>query len=289
MVAAHDGIAKRALAGGGARIEAGGFLRHMPMTSRDNQPKATQILHPQPIRFGPVNWVGLGALYMKEVRRFLVVATQTILAPMVTTLLFLAIFVLALGGSVRHVDGVPYSEFLAPGLVMMAITQNAFANTSSSILIAKIQGNIVDFLMPPLSPLERLSGIALGGLTRGLVVGLTTGLAMLPFIAIQVQHPFFVLFHAINASLLLSLIGLLTGIWSEKFDHLAGITNFIITPLAFLSGTFYSAEHLPVFWQWIAHLNPFFYMIDGFRYASSAAPTARWRRGSWSCRVATWH
>jgi ABC-2 type transport system permease protein len=180
------------------------------------------------------------------------------------TLLF-GHFVLALGGSVRHGTACRIG-FLAPGLVMMAITQNAFANTSSSILIAKIQGNIVDFLMPPLSPLERLSGIALGGLTRGLVVGLTTGLAMLPFIAIQVQHPFFVLFHAINASLLLSLIGLLTGIWSEKFDHLAGITNFIITPLAFLSGTFYSAEHLPVFWQWIAHLNPFFYMIDGFRY-----------------------
>jgi ABC-2 type transport system permease protein len=221
---------------------------------------------PVPIRFGPVNWVGLGALYSKEVRRFLAVATQTILAPMVTTLLFLAIFVLGLGGAVATINGVSYTQFLAPGLVMMSITQNAFANTSSSILISKIQGNIVDLLMPPLSPLEKLAGIALGGLTRGLIVGLTTMLAMLPFVPISIQHIFFVAYYAVAASLFLSLIGLLTGIWSEKFDHLAGITNFIITPLAFLSGTFYSAERLPVFWQWIAHLNPFFYMIDGFRY-----------------------
>ena len=226
----------------------------------------TDMLAPAPLRFGPVNWVGLGALYAKEVRRFLAVATQTILAPMVTTLLFLAIFVLALGGSVSHVDGVPFTQFLAPGLVMMAITQNAFANTSSSLLIAKIQGNIVDFLMPPLSPLERLAGIALGGLTRGLVVGFTTWLCMLPFVPIQAPHPVFILYHAVAASLLLSLIGLLTGIWAEKFDHLAGITNFVITPLAFLSGTFYSAQRLPPVWEWIAHLNPFFYMIDGFRY-----------------------
>ncbi len=224
------------------------------------------ILAPSPIRFGPVNWVGLGTLYSKEVRRFLVVATQTILAPMVTTLLFLAIFVLALGGSASHVEGVPYPLFLAPGLVMMAITQNAFANTSSSLLIAKIQGNIVDLLMPPLTPLERLAGIILGGITRGIVVGITTALAMLPFVPFGIAHPLYVIYHAISASLLLSLIGLLTGIWSEKFDHLAGITNFVVTPLAFLSGTFYSAQRLPPLWEWIAHLNPFFYMIDGFRY-----------------------
>lgn len=220
----------------------------------------------QPLHYGPINWVGLGTLYMKEVRRFWKVGTQTILAPMVTTLLFLAIFVLALGGSVRTIGGRPYVEFLAPGLIMMAMVQNAFANTSSSLLISKIQGNIVDFLMPPLSPMERLVGVAAGGLTRGLVVGLTTGVAMLPFVSLSILHPVFVIFHAVMASMLLSLIGLLAGIWSDKFDHLAAVTNFVVTPLAFLSGTFYSAQRLPEFWQIVAHLNPFFYMIDGFRY-----------------------
>ncbi len=219
-----------------------------------------------PLRFGTINWIGLKTLYIKEVRRFWAVATQTVLAPMVTAFLFLCIFVLALGNSLRVIDGVPYAHFLIPGLVMMAIAQNAFANTSSSILIAKVQGNIVDFLMPPLSNGERLAGMALGGMTRGAVVGIATYVAMLPFGFLSLQHPFFVLYHAAMAALLLSLIGFLAGIWSEKFDHLAAITNFIITPFSFLSGTFYSTENLPEFWKAIAHFNPFFYMIDGFRY-----------------------
>jgi ABC-2 type transport system permease protein len=219
-----------------------------------------------PRHYRTVNWVGLQTLYLKEVRRFMSVATQTILAPMVTTLLFLAVFVLALGHAVDRVAGEPYMAFLAPGLIMMAITQNAFANTSSSILISKIQGNIVDLLMPPLTPLERTIGLAGGGLTRGLVVGVATWVAMAPFVPISIAHPGFILFHAVMASLLMSLVGVLAGVWAEKFDHMAAITNFIVTPAAFLSGTFYSAERLPAFWQGVAHANPLFYMIDGFRY-----------------------
>jgi ABC-2 type transport system permease protein len=219
-----------------------------------------------PRHYSTVNWVGLQTLYMKEVRRFMSVATQTILAPMVTTLLFLAVFVLALGHAVDKVAGEPYMAFLAPGLIMMAITQNAFANTSSSILISKIQGNIVDLLMPPLTPLERTVGLAGGGLTRGLVVGVATWVAMVPVVPVGLAHPGFILFHAVMASLLMSLVGVLAGVWAEKFDHMAAITNFIVTPAAFLSGTFYSAERLPPLWQGVAHANPLFYMIDGFRY-----------------------
>jgi ABC-2 type transport system permease protein len=210
--------------------------------------------------------LGLWTLYVKEVRRFGKVATQTIIAPVVTTLLFLAIFALALGGASRQVSGVPFTQFLAPGLVMMAMVQNAFANTSSSIMISKIQGNIVDMLMPPLSPGELTLAFAAGGVTRGLAVGLAVALAMALFVPIEVLHLGFVLFHAVAASLMLSLIGILAGIWAEKFDHMAAITNFVITPFAFLSGTFYSVDRLPDVWRTAAHLNPFFYMIDGFRY-----------------------
>src|SRR5688572_22558120 len=167
-----------------------------------------------PRHYSTINWVGLSTLYMKEVRRFMSVATQTILAPMVTTLLFLAVFVLALGHAVDQVAGEPYRAFLAPGLIMMAITQNAFANTSSSILISKIQGNIVDLLMPPLTPLERTIGMAGGGLTRGIVVGIATWVAMVPFVPVEVAHPFFILFHALMASLFMSLVGVLAGVWA---------------------------------------------------------------------------
>ena len=199
-------------------------------------------------------------------RRFLNVATQTVLAPVVTSLLFLAIFTLALGRSVPSLGSVSFAEFLAPGLIMMAILQNAFANTSSSLVIAKVQGNIVDLLMPPLSPSEQALGIACGGLTRGLVVGLAVGLGMWVFLPLGLFDPVLVLFHAVNASLMLALLGMVGGIWSEKFDHIAAVTNFVITPLSFLSGTFYSIERLPDNWHLIALLNPFFYLIDGFRY-----------------------
>jgi ABC-2 type transport system permease protein len=226
----------------------------------------TVIHSPEPRRYGAVNWLGLWTLYVKEVRRFAKVSTQTILAPVVTTLLFLAIFALAVGGAARQVGGVPFAEFLAPGLIMMAMVQNAFANTSSSILISKIQGNIVDLLMPPLSPGELTLAIAAGGVTRGLAVGAAVVIAIALFVPIHLREPAFILFHAGAASLMLSLVGILVGIWSEKFDQMAAITNFVITPLAFLSGTFYSTERLPELWRLVAHFDPFFYMIDGFRY-----------------------
>ena len=215
---------------------------------------------------GRINGRGLWTLYMKEVRRFLNVFTQTLLAPMVTTLLFLAIFTLALGVGGRQVGGVDFAVFLAPGLIMMAMVQNAFANTSSSLVISKVQGNIVDILMPPLSASELTLGFAGGGVTRGIMVGTAVGLGMWLFVPIQIHNPLFVIYHAVMASAMLALLGMIGGIWSEKFDHIAAVTNFIITPFSFLSGTFYSIERLPPVWQTVAHFNPFFYMIDGFRY-----------------------
>jgi ABC-2 type transport system permease protein len=217
--------------------------------------------------FGVVNWVGFWTLYVKEVRRFLKVIMQTVAAPVVTTLLFLAIFLLALGGGGgRQIAGVPYVEFLVPGLIMMAITQNAFANTSSSIVIGKVQGNIVDLLTPPLSPAELVLGLALGGVTRGVVVGLAVGLVLTALAAIHLSSIAAIAFYGIAGSLMMSLLGLLGGLWADKFDHLAAVTNFVVTPLSFLSGTFYSVSQLPGSWHLVAHLNPFFYMIDGFRY-----------------------
>ena len=226
--------------------------------------REARSLDPRPL--GPINWIGLWTLYQKEVWRFLKVATQTIGAPLVTTLLFLAVFVLAMGRGATMVGDVPFVQFLAPGLVMMAITQNAFANTSSSIMIGKVQGNIVDVLMPPLGPGEMITAWAAGGVTRGLLVGLSTALVMWLAVPFELPHPGYALFHAVAGSLMLALLGIVAGLWAEKFDHMSAMTNFVITPLAFLSGTFYSVERLPETWRFIAHLNPFFYMIDGFRY-----------------------
>jgi len=217
---------------------------------------------------GRVNWIGLWTLYGRESRRFLKVWTQTLIAPAVTTILFMVIFSLALGGSGRSVAGLPFSQFLAPGLIAMAILQNAFANTSSSILISKVQGNIVDTLMPPLSALELTVGFVAGGITRGLAVGLSVALAffLMPGVTVEIHHIAPIVYFALAASTMLSLMGVLTGVWSEKFDHLAAVTNFIVAPLSLLSGTFYSVERLSQSWQVFSTANPFFYMIDGFRY-----------------------
>ncbi|MDP2700333.1 ABC transporter permease [Thalassospira sp.] len=219
-----------------------------------------------PRYMGAINWLGLWTLYAKEVRRFLNVHLQTIGAPVVTSLLFLAVFLLALGRAVETVNGVAFATFLAPGLVMMTMAQNAFANTSSSILISKVQGNIVDVLMPPLSAGELVAGFALGAVTRGIMVGIATAVVMAFFVDMEIHNIWAVLYFGISASLMLSLLGIAGGVWSEKFDHIAVVTNFIITPLSFLSGTFYSAENLPEGGRILAHFNPFFYMIDGFRY-----------------------
>jgi ABC-2 type transport system permease protein len=184
----------------------------------------------------------------------------------VTTLLFLAVFLLALGGGGRSAGGVPYLEFLAPGLIVMAMMQNAFANTSSSIMISKVQGNIVDVLMPPISGGELTLAYALGGVTRGVVVGAVVTGAIALFAPVHVHALAAVLYYGVSASLLLSLLGILGAIWAEKFDHIAAVTNFVVTPLSFLSGTFYSVDRLPEGFRFLAHINPFFYMIDGFRY-----------------------
>ena len=220
---------------------------------------------PAPRQIGWFNGRGAWTLYAKEVRRFIKVWQQTLLAPVVTTLLFLAIFSLALGGAARSIGGVPFDQFLAPGLVMMAIAQNAFSNTSSSMVISKVQGNIVDVLMPPLSPSELTLGYALAGVTRGVMVGAVCILAMTLFVETHIREPGLILYHAVMASLMLSLLGLVAGIWADKFDHIAAVTNFIVTPAAFLSGTFYSVDSLPGVWNAIAHANPLFFLIDGFR------------------------
>lgn len=218
--------------------------------------------------FGAVNWIGLWTLYRREVLRFCAVAAQTVVGPAVTTLLLLVVLgvVMTRRGPPQPVGGVPYLEFLAAGLVVMAMAQNAFANTSSSLVVAKVQGNITDLLLAPLSPGEFVAGFALGGLTRGLLVGAAVALATWPFVALGLAHPFYAAFHAVCACLLLALLGLLGGLWARKFDHLGAITSFVVTPLTFLSGTFYSVADLPAPFQTLAHANPFFYMIDGFRY-----------------------
>jgi ABC-2 type transport system permease protein len=223
-------------------------------------------LPPLPRDIGTVNWIGLWTLYQREVYRFLKVYTQTIAAPVVTTLLFYAVFALALGGVVRMAGSVPFLVFLGPGLIVMAMAQNAFANTSSSMVISKVQGNIVDVLMPPLSPLEMAVAYVGGGITRGMLVGVVTGVAIWAFVPLGIHSPGYILFHGLMASMMLAQLGMIGGIWSEKFDHIAAFTNFVVTPLTFLSGTFYSVDRLPPTFWWLAHFNPFFYMIDGFRY-----------------------
>lgn len=216
---------------------------------------------------GVVNWRGLWTLYVREITRFYKVGTQTLAAPVVTTLLFFTIFSVALGGDAHTVGDLPFALFLAPGLIMMSILQNSFANTSSSILISKVQGNIVDVLMPPLSPAELTVAFVAGGVTRGILVGLATGIALWVFVGLRIHDPVALVFFGVAASAMLSLLGLVGGIWAAKFDHIAAMTNFVVVPLSFLSGTFYSIGRLPEAWQVVAHLNPFFYTIDGFRYA----------------------
>lgn len=230
-----------------------------------NDPLSAPVfIEPRPIR--GINTIGLMTFIKKEISRFMKVWLQTVLAPVITTVLFFLIFVLALGHENEAVDGVPYLQFLIPGLIMMAVVQNAFANTSSSIVIAKVQGNIVDVLMPPLSALEILLGYALGGMVRGLVVGVACLAVMAVFVPVSIFSWPVMLVSAILSSLMLSLIGIAGGLWSEKFDHMATITNFIVTPLSFLSGTFYSLSRLPDVWREVALYNPFFHMIDSFRY-----------------------
>ncbi len=223
---------------------------------------------PQGIAIRNVNWIGLRTLYLKEVRRFMKVQLQTVWAPSITTLLFLVIFTVALGRDGKLVLGVPFADFLAPGLIIMGMLQNAFANSSFALLVGKIQGTIVDYLMPPLSNAELLVALVGGAVTRAIMVGFAVWLAMLlwPGVHVSVAHLWAVLWFGILGSALMALFGVLTSIWAEKFDHAAAISNFVIAPLALLSGTFYSVDRLSPVFQAISHANPFFYIISGFRY-----------------------
>ena len=217
-------------------------------------------------RIQGMNKIGLYTLVRREVDRFLSVYTQTIVAPVITTLMYYTVFALAFGALAREINGISFMAFLAPGLIMMTMVQNSFANTSSSIVISKVQGNIVDVLMPPLSAFELFLGYTLGSLLRGLVVGFVITVVLSLFAPIHVHSIGAIILFAVLGNLMLGSLGLAAGIWSEKFDHIAAVTNFIVTPMTFLSGTFYNVSMLPPFWQDIVHYNPFFYMIDGFRY-----------------------
>jgi ABC-2 type transport system permease protein len=214
-----------------------------------------------------VNWGGLRTLYIKEVRRFFKVQMQTVWAPAITTLLYLVIFTVALGRTGRTVMGVHFADFIAPGLIVMAMIQNAFANSSFSLLVGKIQGNIVDYLMPPLSTGELIAGLVGASVTRAFLVGFAVWLAMLvwPGVSVEIRRPELVLWFGLMGALLLSFLGLLTSIWADKFDHAAAVSNFVVTPLSLLSGTFYSVEQLSPSFRAVSHANPFFYVISGFR------------------------
>ncbi len=215
-----------------------------------------------------INRLGLWTLYIKEVRRFIKVQTQTIWAPAITTLLFLVIFTVAMGRGNRMVLGVNFATFVAPGLIVMGMMNNSFQNASFSFLAGKIQGTIIDYLMPPLSTGEMMAGLIGGAMTRGILVGLALAGAMLmwPGVNLSVAHPWAVVWFGLMGTALLSLIGLLSSIWAEKFDHNAAVTNFVVQPLALLSGTFYVIDNLAPAFQIVSRFNPFFYVISGFRF-----------------------
>lgn len=215
-----------------------------------------------------VNWIGLKTLYMKEVRRFFKVQTQTIWAPAITTLLFLVIFSVAMGRGDRMVLGVNFATFVAPGLIVMGMMQNAFANASFSFLSGKLQGTIVDFLMPPLTEGELMLAMIAAAMTRALLVGLALALMMLlwPAVDLSMAHPWAVAWFGLMGAMFLALLGFLSSIWADKFDHNAAITNFVVAPLSLLSGTFYVIDNLAPAFQAVSRANPFFYIISGFRF-----------------------
>ena len=209
---------------------------------------------------------GFSTLFYKELLRFWKVSFQTILAPVLTALLYLMIFSHVLEEHVQVYPGVRYTAFLVPGLVMMSLLQNAFANSSSSLIQSKITGNIVFILLPPLSHLEFFGAYVLASAVRGVVVGLGVFAITAMFFPVPVQNLLWVVAFALLGSAILGTLGVIAGIWADKFDQLAAFQNFVIIPLTFLSGVFYSIHSLPPFWQQVSHFNPFFYMIDGFRY-----------------------
>ena len=219
-------------------------------------------------RFGRWNVLGVWTLCLREVQRFANVWTQTLLGPVVTVALFMAVFTLALGERRGDVDGVPFIAFLAPGIVMMQVIQNAFANNASSLLISKIQGNIVDTLMPPLSATELLIGYVFGGVARGLAVAAAAGVLAFAAAGVWPAQPLWLIWFAFAGAALMSLLGILAGLISQKFDQMNAFANFVIMPLSFLSGTFYSLDALPEGLALLVHFNPIFWLIDGFRHGA---------------------
>jgi len=217
-------------------------------------------------KFNYVNWIGFWTLYKKEVLRFLIVAIQTIISPLVTSLLFLLVLTLAIGNDRGSVLGLPFITFLAPGLIAMQVIQQAFSHSSSSIMIGKIQGNIVDLLYAPLTAGEITIATNLAACTRSIIIAIVSIFVFKFFVDLEIYNIFYIFIFTFLGSFILSSIGFIIGLWAEKFDHMASATNFIIVPLSFLSGTFYSIERLPGVLKNISEINPFFYIIDGFRY-----------------------
>jgi ABC-2 type transport system permease protein len=218
-------------------------------------------------RFGLINWVGAWTLYKKEVLRFLIVWIQTIFSPLISSLLFLLVLSLAIGADRGDVLGVPFINFLAPGLISMQVIQQSFSHSSSSFMIGKIQGNIVDLLYAPLSATEVTLSVALAAVTRSVMIAIVSIMVFKLIIDIEISNYLLLVIFTLLSSFILGNIGIIAGLWAEKFDHMATVTNFVIVPLSFLSGTFYSIERLPEILQMISKANPFFYMIDGFRYS----------------------
>ena len=218
-------------------------------------------------RFGLVNWIGAYALYKKEVLRFLNVWIQTIFSPLVSSLLFLMVLSLAIGNDRGEVLGVTFINFLAPGLIAMQVIQQSFSHSSSSFMIGKIQGNIVDVLYAPLSASEVTLAITLAAVTRSFIIASISIIIFYFIVDLQIKNYYLLIIYTLLSSFILGALGIIDGLWAEKFDHMATATNFVIVPLSFLSGTFYSIDKLPYFLQAISKANPFFYMIDGFRYS----------------------
>jgi len=217
-------------------------------------------------RFGLVNWIGIYSLYVKEVSRFLIVWAQTLLSPLVSSLLFLSVLTLALGNDRGDVLGYSFISFLAPGLIVMSIVQQSFSHSVSSLMIGKIQGNIIDTLQAPLSAIEVTLAIIFAAVTRGLVILIISIVVFSLIVEIYIHSIFYIFVGAFLGSFILGALGFITGLWAEKFDHTATITNFIVTPLSFLSGVFYSVDRLPAFFQSISKINPFFFIIDITRF-----------------------
>ena len=218
-------------------------------------------------RFGKINWIGTWALYEKETLRFLIVWVQTIFSPLISSLLFLLVLSLAIGSGRGDVLGVPFVNFLAPGLIVMQVIQQAFSHSSSSFMIGKIQGNIVDLLYAPLSAAEITLAVTLAAVSRSVIITTISIVIFYLIIDIQIKSFLFLIVYTFLASFILGAVGIIAGLWAEKFDHMGAVQNFVILPLSFLSGTFYTIDRLPIFFQMISKINPFFYMIDGFRYS----------------------